>query len=233
VLSFNRNQIAKLDKLAVESGLEIIQMMELAGFHIMEVCRALRLNKALKVVAVCGKGNKGGDGLCALRHLVNYGFKGVVLLAEKNLKPDPFQQLKLLRKMGVTILDFESQAEESKKAIERADIIIDALLGYNIHGEPRGTYKDLIYVINQAKAKVISYDLPSGLNPTTGKGNESYVKAFATLTLAIPKSGLFSSLGKRLSGRVFVGDLGIPAQIYDKIQIGSRPDFKGKLLTIK
>ena len=216
----------KLDILAMKSGLEIRQMMELAGWHMVSVFHELSIPKNKKIVVVCGTGNKAGDGLTAARHLLNHGYLVTVILISHRLKADPKHQLSLLLKMKMPILLYSSNKKKAVAIIKKADVIIDALIGYNLHGSPRGSFGELIVRINESKAKVISYDLTSGMDPTTGECHNPCINASATLTLALPKRGFTTKEGKQVSGIIFLGDIGIPAFLYDKIKKGIRPQFE-------
>lgn len=97
-------EMEKLDKFAVSNGLNIGQMMELAGWHMVEVFRQLKISKSKKIAIVCGTGNKGGDGLSAARHLYNYGYRKIsVILISSKIKDDPKHHLNLLKKMKIPV----------------------------------------------------------------------------------------------------------------------------------
>lgn len=216
-------EIEKLDILAVENGLEIRQMMELAGWHMVNVFRKLKIPKSAKVIVVCGKGNKGGDGLSAARHLINNGWGSIrVILLSKNISKDPKHHLNLLEKMEVPIFLYP----EGKKELSAAGVIIDSLIGYHLRGAPRGVFAEAIELMNESEAKIVSFDIPSGIDSTTGECFEPCIKANSTLTLALPKKAFLKNKAKKLSGKIFLGDIGIPDFIYNKVSKGSRPPFK-------
>lgn len=216
-------EMEKLDRLAVESDLDILQMMELAGWHMTVVFNELEIDEDQKVTVVAGKGNKGGDGLSAAKHLINKGYDVSVVLASSDLKTEPQHHLDLLDEMGVTVLLYSQAPEISKKEVRNADVIIDSLIGYNLDGPPRDEFADVVNLANKTENMIVSYDLPTGLNPTTGHCFSPCIKADATLTLALPKRGLKEAEEK--VGRLFLGDIGIPKVLYNKIKPGSRPDF--------
>jgi len=223
---YSTKEIEELDRIAVENGLEIRQMMELAGFHMVSVFEKEKIAQDGAVVIVCGKGNKGGDGLSAARHLVNHGWKNIsVVLADAGLKPDGAHHLALAQKMGIPIFIYEKQKAEAGEKIMNAGIIIDSLIGYHLEGAPRGVFAELISLMNKSSARVISYDLPSGADPTTGVCEGECVRADATLTLAIPKKLFETESGRALSGAVYIADIGIPAAFYNKVIPRSRPAF--------
>lgn len=224
-------EMERLDAVAVENGLAIHQMMELAGWHMVALFKVQRIKKTARVAVVCGVGNKGGDGLSAARHLVNNGYTNVsVVLIKRALKRDPTHHLNLLTRMKVPVAYFNEA--KSMEWVAHADIIIDALIGYHLNGAPRGAFADAIEAVNSAPAKVIAYDMPTGLDATHGICTGTCINAYATLTLALPKRGLFSEEGKRHSGRIFLADIGIPAFLYDKVRKGSRPAFSNGIMRI-
>jgi len=218
-------QMEKLDTLAVQHGLQIRQMMELAGWHIVEVFERLNISKRAKVVIVVGKGNKGGDGLCAARHLINHSWRVSVVLVSKKMSEGALHQLKLLQKMKADIILYPRSRVKAVKLIKKSDVIIDSLIGYHLKGAPRGFFKELIELINAVCKKVIAYDIPSGLDSTTGECLEPTIRAYTTLTLALPKQAFETRSGRKMSGKIFLGDIGIPDFLYDKIACNSRPRF--------
>lgn len=217
-------QMKKLDRLAVQNGLSILQMMELAGWQMLNLFRLVQIPKRAKTLVLCGKGNNGGDGLAAARHLINYGYDVKVILAVANLNEHAGHQLKLLRKMQVPIMLFSKTRNRAKQEIHQANVVIDALIGYNLSGPPRGEFAALITLANQSQAKIIAYDLPSGADAEK-KCFVPCVRADYSLTLALPKKAFQNPNTKKNAGKVFVADLGIPARIYDKVAQNSRPPF--------
>lgn len=218
-------EMERLDELAVSSGLEIRQMMELAGWHMLSVFNDLKIDKDKNILIVCGRGNKGGDGLSAARHLTNYGYNVSIILLSKNLKPDSQHHLELLQKIDLDILFYEDNKNIAKNKIDLSDVIIDALLGYHLEGNPREDYAEVINIIGKTKTKVIAYDMPSGIDATTGQCLESCIKAHVTLSLALAKKVFDTNHGLEKSGKIYVADIGIPGFLYDKIANNSRPNF--------
>lgn len=213
-----------LDRQAVQYGLSILQMMELAGWHSIGVFERMSWGHDKKVAIVVGPGNKGGDGLTAARHLHNYGYMVSVVLLDNKLKPDSTHHLQLLKKIKVPVYFFA----ESEELLKKSDIIVDAMLGYNLDGEPRGHFAECIQFINKLKKPVLAYDIPSGLDVDTGRPSKNCIRAIATLTLALPKRAFQSDESQEYLGRIFMGDVGIPSSIYDNISPGCRPQFGGR-----
>ena len=214
-------EMALVDKLVVEKyNVAILQMMENAGSNFARFVSRL---KPKHVIVFFGKGNNGGDGLAAARHLAIYGIKVTLIQASKELNENATHQLLTLNKMGIT----PSKSFKAKKG----DVIIDSLLGYNIKGNPREPIAELIRAINFSKSKgvkVVSFDLPSGLNPNTGKAYDPCVNADYTLTLALPKTGL------RKLNNLYLVNLGIPNELYKELGININKLFeKGDVVKIK
>lgn len=99
---------------------------------------------------------------------------------------------------------------------DRIDLIIDALIGYSLRGSPTGSAARLIAWANTHPAPVLSLDTPSGLDVTTGAAADPCVTAAATLTLALPKTGLLSS--PRV-GRLYLADISVPRPLYHQMGI--------------
>jgi len=208
-------QMALVDKLAVgKYNLQIKQMMENAGRNVARWIKN-ELNPK-KVIILFGKGNNGGDGLCCARHLKIYGIEVEIVkafLGKGNKEVE--NQLEILKEMEVyPVKDFKAKKD---------DVVIDSLLGYNINGNPRDKFSDLIKAINfmgKQGIKVISYDIPSGENPNGGKF-EPFVNADYIMTLALPKTGL------KGRNNLYLVNIGIPNELYAKeLEINVENYFK-------
>lgn len=208
-----REQMIEVDRVAIEkTGPNLWQMMENAGRNLAELTIQLAGKgwKKKEIVVLAGKGNNGGGGICAARHLVNHGANVKLILAdENNLGEVPKFQKKIFESAGGKIILLNDGHNL------KPDIIIDAVFGYNLRGVPTGKLMSMIKWANSTGAKIISLDIPSGVDSNNGKTPGEYIDAFATLTLALPKQGLIP--GK--TGRLFLGDIGIPKEAYNKIGI--------------
>jgi NAD(P)H-hydrate epimerase len=96
-------------------------------------------------------------------------------------------------------------------------LIIDALLGYNISGNPKSNTKKLIewamYLKKNFKIPILSLDLPSGIDPD-GTIYEPTISATTTLTLALPKEGMFNNKIKKYFGNLYLADISVPSELY-------------------
>ncbi len=197
------------------------ELMENAGRGIAEAIRDRLFDTARgkKVAVFCGKGNNGGDGFVVGRYLHEYGAEVEFFYpspAEK-LSPDASLNFKRAGELNLNIRAVES-AEQLPESLD-ADFIVDAVFGTGFTGAPHGLLKDFIEFINSRNAIVIAVDCPSGLNADTGKCEGAAVRANYTFTLALPKTGLFYSPGRELSGRLDIIPIGIPDDVIDSLNI--------------
>jgi NAD(P)H-hydrate epimerase len=222
-------QMAEVDRLMIERyGISLIQMMENAGKNLAELARR-RLGRKVRrkrIKVLCGAGNNGGGGMVAARHLSNWGAEIQVVLAtaEYKLKDVPEQQWRILQAMGIakntSVIYKDSFAE-----MEQPDLILDALIGYGLSGDPRGPAADWIEWMNGSGVPVISLDAPSGLDTTSGIPGNPCVRADATLTLALPKTGLLSPEAEPYVGDLFLADISVPPTLYRQMGLDIPPLF--------
>ena len=219
-------QMREVDRGATqEFGLGILQMMENAGRNLSGSVLEVLRGTCGEITVLTGAGGNGGGGLCCARHLHNRGFKVNLVLDRETsaLNGAVARQLRTLQASGLRTIG-PSGVEES---VLRSEVVVDALIGYSLRGAPRGRTAELIGVCNTFKArsghstKVLSLDVPSGLDATTGEVPGLVVQTDRTLTLALPKKGLAS-----ISGPVYVADIGIPPEVYRMLGIQIEPFFK-------
>lgn len=173
-----------------------------------------------RVAVVAGKGNNGGDGFVAARHLAGSGARAVVYLLAKpaELKGDAALNAKIWEKMGgetVAIISSKGLAKNAP-SIERACVVVDAIFGTGLTKPVKGLYADAIGFINSlTKASVISVDIPSGIDASTGQVLGCAVHADLTATMAMNKIGLCQWPGRAHAGRVEVVDIGVPRALLE------------------
>jgi len=221
------DQMREVDRLAVEVyGIQLVQMMEQAGRALAELARRLLGGTAEGrcVIVAAGKGNNGGGGLAAARMLANWGSR-VALLVEKAdlLAGVPALQHRAARMAGGAAL--EGRAAFDLVHQGGGDLIVDALIGYGLKGAPRGWTGEMITQMNRAGTDVLSLDVPSGLDATSRECILPCVRAAATLTLALPKTGLLTPAGRSAAGALYLADIGIPPVLYGEIGLTVGPIF--------
>ncbi len=225
VPAVTKEQMIEIDRIAIEeTGPNLFQMMENAGRNLAELTiETLGENwKKQNIVVIAGTGGNGGGGICAARHLANRGVNVKVCITDSNkLKEVPAYQLHILKSTNAKIISI------SELKNEKPDLILDAIIGYSLSGEPKGPSLELIQWTSQQLAIIISLDVPSGINSTTGETADNHIKPNITLTLALPKTGLLPSV----SGDVFLADIGIPRKVYEKLGIIYNQPFDKQYFT--
>jgi len=231
-------QMAEIDRIAISDlGISLEMLMENAARGIARAAFTLLDGVAAKrIVALAGSGNNGGDALGAARHLAGWGADAQAVLAvpADRLHPVPRLQLELLRRLDLPVAEAtDTGAEVIAEAIAEADLVLDGLLGYSISGAPRGAFAELIRAANRSGVAILAVDLPSGLHPDAGAPLGLAVRAAATVTLALPKTGLLASNARGLVGELLLADIGIPAAAFARIGIDTRGLFvDGDLIRI-
>ncbi|HXF62763.1 MAG TPA: NAD(P)H-hydrate epimerase [Caldilineaceae bacterium] len=218
-------QMREVDRLMVEEyRITLLQMMENAGRALALVAKRLLAGDLAErpIVVLAGRGNNGGGGLAAARHLLNWGAWVQVLCA---YPPDgytgiPAQQLATLQAMSAPL----AWAEEGWE-LPPCDLVIDAIIGYGLRGEPQGKARDLVQLANSSVAPILSLDIPSGLDADEGRLYAPHIAAAATLALALPKRGLLVEPGRSACGDLFLADIGVPPELYARLDIETPPVF--------
>jgi NAD(P)H-hydrate epimerase len=208
--------IRRLDQAATRDyAIPALLLMENAGRGVSDVIS--REYKPCKTLIFAGKGNNGGDGLVVARHLANRGFHvQIVLLVDPSaLKADPLLNFTIVSKMNLplAVMTEGSKEEELLKYCLNADLLVDAIFGIGIRSPLSGIFDKAVRAINKSGRPVISIDIPSGLDADTGRVHGVAVKATRTVTLALPKTGLFSGEGPKCAGKVECVDIGIPREL--------------------
>lgn len=220
------DQMAEVDRLATDVfGIDLLQMMEQAGSHLAEVV-TLELGGELRgrrVLVASGPGNNGGGGLTAARHLANRGARVRVVLARpaRRLSPAGRHQLATLLEMGVSccMAIYDISDAELKQELDETDLVIDAVLGYRGRGAPHDEVAALIERIGSVAERIVSLDIPSGTDPDTGEAAAPAIRARATVTLALPKTGLLTEAGRSRAGDLYLADIGLPAALYERLDL--------------
>ena len=215
------DQMREVDRVAIEEiGPNLYQMMENAGRNLaLMVIDTLGADWATVPIAVlAGTGGNGGGGICAARHLANRGADVTVVISDEDrLTPVPAEQLVVYRGTsgGLRRID-ELDAL-------RPALIVDAIIGYSLGGAPRGIAGTMIDWIGRQSVPVVSLDVPSGVDSTTGEVPGSHVQATVTLTLALPKTGLDAVA----AGDLWLADIGIPREVFRRVGIDVPPTLFG------
>jgi len=221
VPSVTREQMVKLDHIAIEeTGPNLYQMMENAGRNL--ALSALdMINKQssqIRIIIIAGSGGNGGGGICAARHLANLSDLIEICLclsSPKKLSEAASYQRK--------IFSSTHGQEVSVSSLETMDahLIIDALIGYSLNGSPTEVSTKLIQWMNKQTTPILSLDIPSGIDSTTGKAPGQFINATRTMTLALPKTGLLQGP----TGELWLADIGIPKAAFERLNLDYTAPF--------
>jgi NAD(P)H-hydrate epimerase len=210
------DQMVEVDRLMIEEyQISLIQMMENAGRNLAELARRMLGGQigGQRITILSGAGNNGGGGLAAARHLHNWGAKISLMLAfgPGRLKEVPALQSRTLGTMGIE--------PDDQTDLRQADLIVDALIGYGLSGDPRQPVAGWIDKANISGTPIVALDAPSGLDATSGTPGNPTINAAATLTLALPKSGLLTPQAAEFVGELYLADISVPPELYRQIGV--------------
>jgi ADP-dependent NAD(P)H-hydrate dehydratase / NAD(P)H-hydrate epimerase len=202
-----------------------LTLMENAGRSVAEFIQQRFSNLAArKIVVLCGKGNNGGDGLVAARHLRGMAAKPEVYFVgnPREAKGDAAANLGRWKKIGKLHHDSALNADLFSK-LPQGSIIIDALLGTGVRGSVDGRLREIISAVNERESgtSVVSVDIPSGLQADSGEVEGAAVVADYTITFTAPKPGLVDREGVHRVGSLHVRQIGSPPELNEEIGKGN------------
>jgi NAD(P)H-hydrate epimerase len=173
------------------------------------------------VLILCGPGNNGGDGLVAARRLAAHGIRVAAVLVSTGARPGTPDAARNWDRLGAVALVERIHASSARdlatlgQGIERAALVVDALLGTGVQGALREPVRAAVELCLRARAAgvpVLAVDTPTACDLTSGELSEPVVRADVTLTFHRPKKGLLTRRGRLVAGRVLVAPIGIPAE---------------------
>jgi hydroxyethylthiazole kinase-like uncharacterized protein yjeF len=215
-----------LDGAAADLGVSVLQLMELAGWQVARWIHGITGGAPASLLVVAGRGNNGGDGLVAARHLLSWGYGvEVALVADPDrLGEVTGRHLAVLRALGAPIVAV-AQGEVGREAVGRADLVVDALLGTGVHGDPRAAEAEAVRRL--PADRTLAVDVPSGLDATSGTPGSPTVRAARTCALTAMKAGLWTSGGQRHAGQITVADIGMPPAAWAAAGLASPSRIRG------
>jgi len=220
-------QMREADRFTIEElGIPSIVLMEHAGRAVVAAMAAHFGDlDGLQVAVLCGRGNNGGDGFVAARHLTQQGADVTVYLLETvdGLRGDPAINARILQRLSVPLLSVEDETAWRAQApdLATADLILDALFGTGLRPPLTGLAAVVIQDVNMAGVPVVSIDLPSGLSSDDAQVEGDAIEATLTVTLAAPKVSLVFPPADAYAGEIMVADIGIPRSVIEHLE-GSR-----------
>ncbi|TMI57900.1 NAD(P)H-hydrate epimerase [Candidatus Bathyarchaeota archaeon] len=208
------DEMRRIDDVIIrEFQVDVLMLMENAGRATaimgLQMLQGRTIGK--RVACLVGGGNNGGDGMVAARHLANWGanVEMIVGTIKDRMKNVPLGQFHILEKMGIPILS-------THYILRDYDLLIDGLIGYGLEDNPRDRIATIIKDANASGRPILALDVPSGMNATTGKAYDPCIKATATLTLALPKTGFLAPGASLYVGDLYLADISIPRNVYQR-----------------
>jgi hydroxyethylthiazole kinase-like uncharacterized protein yjeF len=201
-------EMERADRLTIAAGTPGFALMMSAGQAVAEA--AMELVAEGPILVVAGRGNNGGDGFVAAAELAARGREvSVILLCERDsLQGDAASAA---RGWKHPVLPFNPQA------IGKPALIIDALFGAGLNRPVKGDPYEMIEAINANGAPVLSVDLPSGINGTSGMVLGAAIRATETVTFFRKKPAHLLMPGRIHCGVARVADIGIDAHVLDEL----------------
>ena len=230
-------EIREVDRLTTERyGIPSLQLMESAGTRVADACDRFvgtAATRQAKIAVLCGKGNNGGDGLVAARHLQSLGAQVSVYLFSdpQDLRGDAATSLQRWTAAGNSVApvtdEFAWNAAWQK--VSRANVVIDAIFGTGFRGTATGVIARAIAAINDRSrngtavwpALILAVDTPSGL-PSDGEPAEGpLLYAHKTVTFTAPKPSQLIARDSAAVGVLEVADIGSPGPLVEEIGRGA------------
>ncbi|PYT77933.1 MAG: bifunctional ADP-dependent NAD(P)H-hydrate dehydratase/NAD(P)H-hydrate epimerase [Acidobacteria bacterium] len=221
-------EMREVDRLTTERyGIPSLKLMENAGIRVFEIIRShlasFHLDRPRRIAVLCGKGNNGGDGLVAARHLKNQlpnVHVGVYLFGRTtDLQRDPSENYKRWANDGGSVTEIIDDSVWTRvwEEVSSADIVVDAMLGTGLRGGASGLMARAIEELNRFSRNataplpslILAVDTPSGL-PSDGETAQGPVLCVhKTVTFIAPKIGQLISPEASCCGELivkFIGD---------------------------
>ena len=220
-------EMREMDRLTTARyGIPSLTLMENAGASVAEFIAQRWPKFAQRRIAVlCGKGNNGGDGFVAARHLLELGAKPEVYLfaAPDEMQGDAAANCKRWQEVSAALqmVQTSGDLQNIKPALDAADIIVDALLGTGTRGAVAGLFAEAIEAVNRhqrtVRSVVVAVDIPSGLVADTGQAMGACINAMYTVTFTAPKIGMILGTASDAVGELIVRGIGSPPELIDEV----------------
>ena len=213
------------DRRAQALGVPGERLMEHAGTAVAAAARALAVDTGRwgrgPIVILAGPGNNGGDGLVAARRLAATDARVIVALVAADARPSTRDAAKnwdrIVRDERIAIVHTPLAHDLAilGRDIEKAAVVVDALLGTGVRGPLREPIRSAVELVNRARhasIPVLAVDTPTAVDLTSGDPSDPAVRADLTITFHRPKVGLTTRSGRAHAGHVLVAPIGIPAE---------------------
>jgi ADP-dependent NAD(P)H-hydrate dehydratase / NAD(P)H-hydrate epimerase len=204
---FDAERMRETDRWAIEDqGVPSLELMEAAGGATARA--AGELARSERAVVVCGKGNNAGDGLVAARRLLDTGYDVEALLL---WPPDELSGDAEANFRRFTGSSRRAAPDQLGDALAGAGVVVDAIFGTGFSGAPRAPADAAIEAMNAGDAPVVSADIASGVDASSGEVEGAAVRADVSVSFHAAKLGHWIAPGKWHAGNVRVAEIGIPS----------------------
>uniref|UniRef100_A0A7N0REC6 NAD(P)H-hydrate epimerase n=1 Tax=Kalanchoe fedtschenkoi TaxID=63787 RepID=A0A7N0REC6_KALFE len=234
-----QREAAEVDEMLMgpAPGFSVDQLMELAGLSVAsavaEVYAPAEFNR---VLAICGPGNNGGDGLVAARHLRHFGYAPAVCYPKRAQKPLFTGLVTQLESLSVPFVSVEDLL--GGELLNGFDLVLDAMFGFSFCGAPRAPFDELVRLVaclSRDKAErdgkspvVVAVDVPSGWDVEEGDVSGEGIKPDMLVSLTAPKL-----CAKRFSGaHHFLGGRFVPPAVAEKFNL-CLPPYPGSAMCVR
>ncbi|MET4025807.1 hydroxyethylthiazole kinase-like uncharacterized protein yjeF [Marinobacter sp. MBR-99] len=190
----------------------LIDQQGVDGFELMQAAARAAFRQLLRhwsapesVLVLCGAGNNGGDGYLVAANAQRHGIpvRCIAIAPTGKLTGDALNALNRARAEGVPVDDVGELGEGGLEShLGSATLVVDAMLGTGVTGEPREPFSGVIRQVNGSGLPVLALDLPSGLDATTGSAAGEVIRASVTVTFIGAKAGLYTGVGAGVCGKV-------------------------------
>lgn len=205
---YSNKEAKALDTHAITTvGMPSLVLMERAAMSVAAVFAA-RETKEVRVLAICGTGNNGGDGIAVARILHEMGYTAAIaVLGEtEHMTEETKRQLSIAIGSQVPVVPLSSLKEQT------FDVLLDGIFGIGLSRKVEGVYEKVIHDMNESGARIYALDIPSGVNGSTGDIMGTAIHADCTITFGVNKLGLVLYPGAEQAGEVIVADIGFPKE---------------------
>jgi hydroxyethylthiazole kinase-like uncharacterized protein yjeF len=220
-------EMRKVDQLSTERyRIPSLTLMENAGASVAHFIADHWANVTnRRIVVLCSKGNNGGDGFVAARHLHGLGAKPEVYLLAKPEELRGDAAINCTRWQNscakLNVANNPSEWASAKAMFAKADIVVDALLGTGTRGALEGLLAEVVNDVNQrrgpVRSAVVAVDIPSGLIADTGEAKGPVINASYTITFTAPKIGMISGTAADHVGQLVVREIGSPPELIEEV----------------
>lgn len=220
----NVTQTRELEKAQVDRGSTYYELMENAGVCTGKILiDTMHANEHSTVAVLCGKGNNGGDGFVAAKYLKSRGLSPVILLIDGEPRTqEAVRALKGAVEAGTAVWRIWESCKKVLEFIANADYIIDAVYGIGFKGELKEEISKIAQFVNESDTKVLSVDIPSGINCDDGSVGNNAFKAEVTVSFSTLKSAHILYPAMDYCGELILANVGINKHLIDEMPCVTR-----------